>query len=291
MLQMIKKILRSVGMDTTRLYQSIMAASLKAAIRSQGLAELCTGLRKIIPDVSDQYTTDFDPVEYDRFWEVKMRGLHAFQVQSTLDALNEIGGKNLVIADLGDSSGNHSKYLTALAAPGQTKKVISVNLDPVAVEKVKSKGGEAILSRVENLDHEGLAPDLIMTFEMVEHLTDPVRFFHSLATEGSADYVLVTVPYTKTSRFGGHHIRVSEDRMQEQMTAEEVHVFELSPDDWSLLTRFAGFKTVFLKTYLQYPAFHPLSLTKHLWRATDHEGFIALLLKRDLSVANRYTSW
>ncbi len=132
---------------------------------------------------------------------------------------------------------------------------------------------------------------MFMSFEMVEHLSDPVRFLHDLADKGSAEYLLFSVPYSATSRFGGHHLRQSEETMQASMTPEEVHIYEFSPTDWELMTRFAGYKTVWRRTYWQYPRRHPLRLTAPLWRKLDFEGFITLLLKRDLSVANRYTGW
>lgn len=291
MLSFAKKGLTALGIDPTKAYQALSAMSLRAAIRQHGYDPLCARLRAIIPDVRDQYTTDFDPGEYEAFWEVKMRGLHAFQIQCTLDALDAIGRDGLVVADLGDSSGNHSRYVRELARGGQVVRLISVNLDPVAVEKVKAKGGEAILSRVEDLDPTAIAPDLVMSFQMVEHLTDPVRFLHGLATKGTAEHVLLTLPYRRRSRFGGFHLRAPEDSMQKTMTAEEVHVYEFSPEDWALLARFAGFDVVFERRYLQYPSWSWLSWTRWLWEARDHEGFVGLLLKRELSVANRYTSW
>lgn len=75
------------------------------------------------------------------------------------------------------------------------------------------------------------------------------------------------------------------------MTAEEVHVFELSPDGWTLLCRFAGFRAVEHRVYLQYPLRSPLALLRPLWRALDFEGFVALILKRDLSLTSRYADW
>lgn len=286
-----KSAARGVGFDTRALYQKVSAASIAAAVAEQGLAELAARLRQVIPDISDQYTGGFDPVEYRRYWEGKMRGLHAFQVRLMLDAVAHLGRKGLVLADIGDSSGNHARYLRQLAEPGAIERVVSVNLDPVAVDKVRAKGGDAVLARAEEMDLEGVRPDLFMSFEMVEHLTDPIRFLHRLAERGSADHLLMTVPLSPKSRFGGFDLRQPETQMPARFTAEEVHLFELCPPDWLLLARFAGWRPVFERLYRQYPLRSPLRLTAPLWHRLDFPGFWGVLLVRDMSVARRYADW
>jgi hypothetical protein len=286
-----KKLARAMGIDTTAAYQSLSMVSIEAAIKEQGLSELVRQLRKIIPDVSDQYSGSFDEIEFTRYWEKKMRGLHAWQVRSVLESLNHIGGENIVISDIGDSSGNHATYLKALARSGQISNVISVNLDPIAVDKINKKGGEAILSRAEELDIHGIDVDFLMSFETVEHLTDPVRFLHSLATISPAEYLFMSVPYQHQSRFGGTHLRLSDAALPDKLSAESVHIFELCPEDWLLLARFAGFKSVFTRYYFQYPKNSPLRLLAPMWRKLDFEGFFGVLLKRDLELADRYQDW
>ena len=291
MLGHLARIAKGMGIDTRAHYQGISARSLRAAIREQGLAPICERLRELRPDLRDQYTGTFDDTEYERYWEIKMRGLHAWQVRCVLEALDRIGGEGLVLADVGDSSGNHAAYIQALAPPGQVKRVVSVNLDPVAVKQVRAKGGEAILSRAEDLDLEELRPDLFLSFETIEHLTDPVRFLHALATKGAADHLLMTVPYRRRSRFGGAHMRLHDETLPARLTAEEVHIYEFSPDDWLLLARFAGFRPMFTRTYLQYPRRSPWRLTAPLWNRLDFEGFFAAFLQKDLSLTVRYADW
>lgn len=291
MLNTIKKILKLLNFDTTKLYHDLSAASLEQACREQKLSSLREDLRRIAPDISGQYTTDFDATEYERYWERKMRGLHAFQVDAALRALEHIGRDGLVLADIGDSSGNHTAYIRALAPKGRVERAISLNLDPVAVEKIRMAGGEAILCRAEELDTENIRADLFMSFQMLEHLTDPIRFLHLLAEKGSANHLLFTVPWRRHSRFGGWHLRQPESEMPVSMTAEEVHVYEFSPMDWTLLARFAGWRPISTRYYRQYALRNWSSLTAPLWAKVDHEGFIAILLERDLSLARRYTAW
>lgn len=282
---------RSAGIDTTALYQKMSAASIASAIREQGLADLVAQLRGAVPDLSDQFTEALDREEYDRYWEIKMRGQHAWQMRCVQDSLKEIGGTDLILADIGDSSGNHGAYIRALAGKDQVARIVSVNLDPVAVEKVRAKGGEAVLCRAEELDLQQIRPQLFLSFETVEHLTDPVRFLHALATEGSAEHLLMTVPFRRKSRFGGAHMRLAKSVLPDAMTAEEVHIYEFSPEDWVLLADFAGFKPVFTSTYLQYPRRGALRAMAPIWRKLDFEGFFGVLLRRDLSLASRYTGW
>jgi hypothetical protein len=282
---------KSFGLDTRALYQQLSAASVRSAVVEQGLEDVYQRLEAVIPDISDQYTGGFDSQEYERYWKIKMRGLHAWQVSLMLAAVQNLGRPSLVLADIGDSSGNHARYLQALAPADAVARVVSVNLDPVAVDKVIARGGDAVLCRAEEMDLAGIRPNLFMTFEMVEHLTDPLRFLHRLAESGSADHLLMTVPWRRKSRFGGADLRMPDDRMSAQWTAEELHIFELCPDDWLLLARLAGWRPILTRLYRQYPLRSPLVALQPLWRALDFEGFWGVLLCRDLSVASRYKAW
>jgi hypothetical protein len=291
MLNALKSVVRSLGIDTRKVYQTVSARSVDAAVREQGLAELRARLREQIPDLADQYTMGIDPIEYARYWETKMRSIHAFQIDSALQAMESLGGDHLTVVDVGDSSGNHGAYLKALAPPGRIDRMVSVNLDPVAVDKIKAKGGEAILCRAEALDTQGLQPDLMLLFETLEHITDPLRFLHTMAADGNIENILLTVPYRVNSRFGGDLIRRAAASMPDEITPEQVHIFELSPEDWQLLARLAGYRTEFCKIYRQYPRRSICRLMRPLWRRLDFEGFISLSLKRDDALSGRYTGW
>lgn len=291
MLNALKSLLRRFGVDTRQVVQNAMSHSITAAIKHQGYAPLVEKLRACVPRIGDQYTAEFDSREFTRLWEPKLRGMHAFQVQCALDAMEHIKRDQMVIADVGDSSGNHAAYLQTLAPSGRLRQVISVNLDPVAVDKVKAKGGEAILCRAEELNQAGIEADLFMSFEMLEHLLNPAGFLHALATKGNAEWVLITVPYRRDSRFGGAHLRLAATGHDVPMTPESVHVHEFSPDDWTLMARFAGYRPVFTRLYHQYPRRFPWTLSAPLWRRLDFEGFLCLFLHRDLSLADRYSGW
>lgn len=47
----------------------------------------------------------------------------------------------------------------------------------------------------------------------------------------------------------------------------------------------------FSKNKLQYPASGILNLTKYIWRKFDFDGFYGVILKKNLTIANRYKDW
>lgn len=281
---------KSAGLDTRRIYTGLSARSLEAAIREQGLAALRDRLREIVPNIRDQYTASLNEAEFDRFWEPKMRGLHAFQMDCLLQTVDAHGGDALSVADIGDSSGNHLRYLRALLPRERLVRAVSVNLDPEAVEKIRAKGEEAILGRAEALDLGADRVNVMASFEMLEHLTDPARFLYRLSRSGITDRFVMTVPYVRRSRVGLQFMR-SGAPLPERVTAEQVHIFELSPEDWRLLCRFAGWKVSFQRIYYQYPRRSFLRLTGGIWSRLDFEGFLGLSLVPDCEIAQRYADW
>lgn len=286
----LRQLARAAGLDLPRVYHALSAASLRAALREQGLWGLYQQLREIVPDLSSQYTRPL-PTEYRSYWELKIRALHAFQMACALEALRIVDLPSGTVVDIGDSSGTHARYLRALAGGSAIARVVGVNMDPQAVARIRAHGGEAILARAEDFDIGGDVIALYLCFETLEHLTDPLRFLHRLAETGKGEHILVTVPWRRRSRFGGSHLRQDEQVMSSRMTAEEVHIFEFCPADWQLLARLAGYQTIWSKVYRQYPKRSAFRLLAPLWRRVDFEGFVALFLRRDLRLARRYTGW
>ena len=270
--------------------------SLNSASKEQGLNKIKIELEQIIPDLSEQYTSI--NVEGGYIMN-KLRSQHAFQVmlaQEAISLLSDSKRGNPTIVDIGDSSGTHLSYLNSIG--GGNIRAISVNLDPVAVEKIKKKGFEAIESRAELLhehrDFEGSA-DIFLSYEMVEHLLDPVSFLHAMATKSRCGYFVVTIPYLNRSRIGLHYIRQIDKGtvLDREVNAETTHIFELSPDDWDLIFRFSGWKIVKSVRYTQYPKnkLNLLSLMRYVWRKLDFDGFYGVILEKDDSISKRYQDW
>lgn len=288
MIGLVKRAACATGLDAKAVLHTIMASSLRGAIRENRWAELIEKQRRIVPDLRSQYSSDFPDEEYQRFWDIKLRAQHAFQTSYALEALAMLNGRNLTVVDLGDSSGHHGMYLEGLAAPNKIARAISVNFDPVAIGKIRAKGRQAIHDRVENLPSHGIKADLLVCFETLEHLTDPVRFLHAIAIKNVSDTLLVTVPYRRHSRFGGSHMRMALNEMPARLTAEQVHMYEFSPSDWTTLFRFAGWRVVSTRIFLQYPSAFLMRPIAAIWRKYDLEGFFGAILVRDTAVSDRY---
>lgn len=239
-------------------------------------------------DLSKQYT---QKVAVTPYYELNLRNQHCFQALFTEKAIRRLhrGGK-CELVDIGDSAGNHLKYLQYLFREDAVKvNGLSVNLDKTAVDKINASGGKAILCRAEDYTPEHKV-DFYLSYEMVEHLHNPSLFLYKLAKADKGKYMIITVPYVSKSRVA---LRRSIDGNREPITAEQEHIFEFSPDDWKKICMHAGWKVVDSEIYFQYPRHIPVvtSICKALWKKYDFEGFLGLVLRRDMSVARRYVDW
>lgn len=257
--------------------------SLDAAIREQGLCELQRRLEQIVPDLSQQYTSDHLDSKY---LLLKVRGLHAFQVALASEAIQLMDDAKapLTLVDIGDSAGTHLTYLQALHKERKLR-CVSVNVDEEAVRKIKGKGMEAVCAPAEDLVARGLNADIYLSFEMLEHLWNPIRALRRLSEHTNCRALVITVPYVSESRMGLHHIRG--DRRQVH-NPESTHIFELCPADWRLLFTHAGWSIRRQRLYLQYPRQGPLRVTKGVWKSLDFEGFWGAILERDHTWSSLY---
>ena len=288
---MIKRLLKANKGWLQRLLAQMQRASIRSAAREQNLDQLSKRLVEIVPDLTSQYTTF--KIDND-FLQVKVRTLHAFQIDLVIKAINYIPpNESLYLVDIGDSSGTHLIYLNAILKndvrfASCNLKCLSVNLDPIAVEKIASKGIEAILCRAEDLyKNYKIKADLILSFEMLEHLYDPISFLNALSEQSISEYFVLTVPYISQSRIGLHHLRHKQKRV---VYAENTHIFELSPSDWKLIFQHAGWKVVNEVIYRQHPFWSVWVLMKPIWKKLDYEGFYGVILKRDRTWAQLYQS-
>lgn len=266
-------------------------AAIQQALQQQGLFELYERLVTMVPDIRDQVTAyKLDtPLYYERhpeFLELGVRALHAFQISLVEQALAllqlEASERTLTIVDVGDSAGTHVQYLRALH---QNIRSLSVNIDEQAVRRIRQKGLEAVHASAEELEYHEIRPDIFLSFEMLEHLPDPCRFLRNLSRAPSCLALIVTVPYVAQSRVGLQYIRLW---LRQPVSAEGVHIFELSPEDWRLLFKFSGWRVVKDQIYHQYPRFRPLHIMKPLLRARDFEGYYGAILVRDLTWSDLY---
>ena len=272
--------------------QFMAIKSIKKAVHEQGFSQLVYKLGEIVPDITHQYST----FKVDTLYLTKkVRGEHAFQISLAQEAINifkKSAKDDLIIADIGDSAGTHIQYIKALF--NQNIRSISINLDPEAVEKIRKKGFEATCARAEEIGEKyNIIANIFLCFETLEHLMNPTEFLYKLS-QTNCDLLVITVPYLKSSRIGLHQIRnLNKQNLSRKkiMSAENTHIFELSPEDLQLLFKFAGWSVVFERIYLQYPKKHWLRITKWYWRMFDFEGFYGVILKRDSTWSKLYTGW
>jgi hypothetical protein len=284
----LKKILLALGFEPAALVQQVGQWSIRRAVVQDGLDRMMGRLAEIVPDISDQYSREEGHGDY---WHLKVRAQQAFQATLMLKVLDNLPARKIVVVDIGDSAGTHMTYLANLVKDERQVETISVNLDPRAVAKISAKGLKAVLCRAEDLDLGQEQPvDLFTSFEMVEHLHNPALFFYRLAKRSSCRKILITVPYLKTSRVGLHHVRL---RSSQEIFAEDEHIFELSPEDWTLLLLHSGWKISHSEVYYQYPRKWPIisQLLAYYWKTMDYEGFWGAILEKDLTFANRYQDW
>ena len=228
----LKRVLSDNQLEKIRLFiEKLLILSINKALKEQQLFELKNKLSSIVPDIRHQYSC----FEIDtKYLELKVRAEHAFQfslIQKAIDILDITEDSSIV--DIGDSSGTHIQYIISLLGNFHA---LSVDLNPKAVEKVKNKGLVAVCARAEELDKFGITADLFLSFEMLEHLHNPIDFLRNLSTTNCKGFVL-TVPYRAQSRVSLNHIRHN-NKMK--VSAENTHVFELSRQDWKLLLRHSG---------------------------------------------------
>ena len=266
--------------------ERLASASIRAAAREQGLAQLLEALPRIVPDLTRQYTSFRVESEYDR---VKVRGMHAFQVNLAGWAIERVqrGTAPISIVDIGDSAGTHLRYLQEIHRHLPLE-CLGINVDEQAVMRIRERGLPALRVRAEDLVSRGITADIFLLFETLEHLMNPIQFLHDLSQRTACRALVVTVPYLARSRVGLYHIRAGR---REACGPETVHIFELSPEDWSLIFRHAGWSIVEARPYLQYPRRGVLRILRPYWRWRDFEGFWGAVLERDNSWTDLYEGW
>lgn len=288
---MIKKLLNANKRWIKPLLTKLQIFSLRSAAKEQNLVYLSQELSNIVPDLEDQYTTFKIDTDY---LYMNVRTQHAFQITMVLKAINTLTFSSqgaFTIIDIGDSSGTHLSYIMGILKNDKrflSKKinVMSVNSDPVAVDKILSKGFDAKLCRAEELyERYKVKADLLISFEMLEHLYDPISFLDSISKNKVSDYFVLTVPYLAKSRVGLHHVRHNQRR---DVYPENTHIFELCPSDWKLIFQHSGWEVVDEMIYRQYPQKSLLRLMKPIWKHFDFEGFYGAVLVRDRTWAECY---
>ena len=264
-----------LGKQRGVLVERLGMASVSAAVREYGLEESMDHLSQIVPDIEHQYSRfSLDSPSM----LLRVRALHAFQVALANEAIGMVDSQkaSIRVVDIGDSAGTHIQYLLGLHKDRQLD-CMSVNIDEEALQKIREKGLNAVQASAEDLGALGIDADVFMCFEVLEHLTNPIQFLKDLSGNTHCRALVLTVPYVSQSRVGLHQIRASQAGSSHP---ESTHIFELSPEDWELLFKHAGWSVGKDRLFLRYPTKGPLRLMRYYWKR-DLEGFWGAILRRD----------
>jgi hypothetical protein len=245
------------------LFDSFKIWSIRSALKEQGLYKWYDVSKKII-DISNQY----NDLEIDsRYLDVNVRGMHSLQMELMQIVAFRTDKKKLMIVDIGDSCGNHIKYFDYLFHGDIDS--ISINPDIRSVNKIKKKGMIArCLTAEDYIEDRYENPDLIMMFETLEHLEDPIRVLKRLNRNDAQ--MIITVPFLRQSR-----VAIPKDKKG----IEDIHIFELSADDWDKIFKYCGWDIIYSFVYYQYPDIPFISwLLKRFWKRYDYEGFYGVVL-------------
>lgn len=246
----------------------LMTLSIKMAVKEEGLRPLYSRLEEAIPDISEQYCTGRLTETYHL---TKVRAQHSFQVSLALEAMEMFDIKSVL--DIGDSCGNHLVYLSTLSQNGL--KVRSLNIDPRAVKKARAQGIEAEEADAERYHWSKADSDMLVCFEVLEHLVDPLKFLVGLRQAKPKCFV-ITCPYLRKSRISYEPL-VSDNGVV--INAEDAHIHELSPGDWKFLLYLAGWRVIKEKRYLQFPQrVFGWRVLADYWERVDFLGFWGCIL-------------
>jgi len=264
-------------------YDNFRERSVYSALKQQRLLARFNQIKRLDPDISNQYTSSNIDTSY---LQTKVLGLHAFQMALFGLFINGQNRKEWSITDLGDSSGNHIMYIKNLFSKFKWD-TLSVNLDQKAVDKIRSKGLNAIACSIEDYyEYEKDYRNQIITlFQTLEHLENPISILKGVKENLKPEAFIITVPFVRRSKVGLHYLRenLKSDFFNKVPSPENIHIFELSPDDWELLFEYCGWEVKHSLVYYQYKRRIPIisRLLRWYWSAFDFEGFYGCILTKN----------
>ena len=222
-------------------------------------------------DITDQYSNLKINTEYLR---VNIRAMHAFQLKLINGVIFNLikEHKKINIMDFGDSTGTHCQYIKKMYPYHKGIETLSANIDYKAIRRIRGKGLNAININEEEMQYIKYK-DMIMSFQVLEHLENPIQTLRDLAI--ISNILILTVPYVKRSRIGIQNFN--------NINSENTHIFEFCPVDWKKLFSYSGWTVNEEEVYYQYPKRIPILswLLKKYWQRYDFEGFYGVILKKE----------
>jgi hypothetical protein len=127
----------------------------------------------------------------------------------------------------------------------------------------------------------------VSVFETLEHLPDPIGFLKAIGAVVD-DRLVLSVPYVRRSRVGLQYLSKAWPA-GDVPTIENVHMFELCPDDLRKIFQHAGWRVEREQIFKQFPVWSPTGVLLSIyWRLTSFEGFYFASLVKDDTNASRY---
>jgi len=273
----------------SRIIDPVSISGVRAVVRSDAeLREIWEKSMVHLPSLGDHFTTAVAGVEM----EHRIRLLVAAEALFAKRAITTVldAKETCSYADIGDSDGSLQLLLRELLGAEKLSSV-GINLQESAVAKIRARGLEGIRADAALLAERGACYDIVSVFETLEHLPDPIGFLKGIGPVVN-ERLIVSVPFIRRSRVGLAHIPGGGPGKwpeEKKPTIENVHIFELSRQDWRKVFWHSGWRVTAEWELMMYP-FHGWQrlVLQPFWRAISFEGFWFALLCKDDRHAARY---
>ncbi len=243
---------------------------------------------RIFPDFGQHYTVPVDNVEVEQRIRLLMTAETIF-VKKAIGKVIKRDGR-CSYADVGDSDGSIRLLLNKYYNVNELS-YVGINLQNSAVEKIRSKGLDAICADALSLGDQGVTYDIVSAFETLEHLSDPIGFLDGMK-KVTNERLIVSVPFIRHSRIGLAYLSQKWLRQwpeDKKPTIENTHIFELSPKDWKNLFLHTGWKVDREWKLMMFPSNRPSRLIlQPFWRFVSFEGFWFVSLYKDSKYSSQY---
>ena len=141
--------------------------------------------------------------------------------------------KKVRILDVGDSDGLILKYVKTFLC-GEAA-VVGLNFEAKCADNIKHNGVNAIQGDAHYLPFKDDSFDFVFCFETLEHLENPILVLQNLKKIVTGK-IFLSIP-----NFG------RETRIYPKLDAQEYHIFEFSPADFSKILSHANLKACFYR--------------------------------------------
>ncbi|MDD1651467.1 MAG: class I SAM-dependent methyltransferase [Methanomicrobiales archaeon] len=206
-----RSLFRLMGVDPHRWLSSVMDEN-ASLILAEKLRLLDEPARQLVSAEDDR--SHFGDIDLeDRGLQTVVR---SFTVDRILFIRECLAGRPAgQMADLGDTNGI---FLRSMGKNG-----ISVNISGKAVAILHGKGLDAICADIEHLPFRDGSLPVLLLFETLEHVPNPIRMLNEAARVTSGSLIL-SVPYVTRTEI---HPRLYDPTKP----VHQHHIFEFNPDD------------------------------------------------------------